>query len=84
MRLATWPNVASLLQRYGIRFVVVEPLPKAKIDGAAFWLDQNTPAIAFSLRYDYIGSFWFAVIRELFHPGRENRTSRISLSCHIS
>lgn len=60
-------KVAELLQRYGIRFVVVEHLPKAKIDGAAFWLDENSPVIALSIRFDNIGSFWFALIHELIH-----------------
>ena len=60
-------EVAGLLQRNGIRFVVVEPLPKAKIDGAAFWLDENSPVVALSIRFDNIGSFWFALIHELTH-----------------
>lgn len=60
-------KVAELLQRYGIRFVVVQPLPNAKIDGAAFWLDENSPVVALSIRYDNIGSFWFALIHELIH-----------------
>lgn len=60
-------KVAELLQRYGLKFVVVEPLPRAKIDGAAFWLDENSPVIALSIRFDNIGSFWFALIHEIIH-----------------
>ena len=60
-------KVAELLQRYGIRFVVIEPLPNAKIDGAAFWLDDKSPVVALSLRFDNIGSFWFALLHELIH-----------------
>ena len=60
-------EVASLLPRYGIRFVVVEHLPKARIDGAAFWLDENSPVVALSIRFDNIGSFWFALMHELIH-----------------
>lgn len=60
-------KAAELLQRYGIRFVVVQPLKNAKIDGAAFWLDENSPVIALSIRFDNIGSFWFALFHELIH-----------------
>ncbi len=60
-------KVAELLQRYGIRFIVVQPLKNAKIDGAAFWLDENSPVIALSIRFDNIGSFWFALFHELIH-----------------
>lgn len=60
-------KVAELLNRYGIRFVVVEPLPRAKIDGAAFWLDERSPVVALSIRFDNIGSFWFALIHEIIH-----------------
>ena len=46
---------------------MVEPLPNVKIDGAAFWLDAESPVIAMSLRFDNIGSFWFALMHELDH-----------------
>src|SRR5207237_7991440 len=60
-------RVPELLARYGIRFVVIEPLPKVKIDGAAFWLDENSPVIAMSLRFDNIGSFWYTLMHEVAH-----------------
>lgn len=68
-------SIANLLQRYGIRFVVIEPLPRARIDGAAFWLDENSPVIALSIRFDNIGSFWFALIHELIHIKYRDGTS---------
>lgn len=68
-------SIAGLLQQYGIRFVVIEPLPRAKIDGAAFWLDDNSPVIALSLRFDNVGSFWFALIHELMHIKHRDGTS---------
>jgi|ERR1700733_549230 len=64
-------RVSELLASAGIRFVIVEPLPTVKIDGAAFWLNAESPVIAMSLRFDNIGSFWFAVLHELDHI--ENR-----------
>jgi HTH-type transcriptional regulator/antitoxin HigA len=60
-------RVPELLTGTGIRYVVVEPLPNVKIDGAAFWLDASSPVIAMSLRFDNIGSFWFALLHELDH-----------------
>ncbi len=59
-------KVASVLSSYGIRFAVVEPLPSAKIDGAAFWIGDD-PAIAMSVRYDRIDAFWFTLCHELSH-----------------
>jgi len=61
------PRVPALLTGAGIRYVIVEPLPSVKIDGAAFWLDASSPVIAMSLRFDNIGSFWFALLHELDH-----------------
>src|SRR5208282_181359 len=60
-------RVSELLTSTGIRYVVIEPLPTVKIDGAAFWLDAESPVIAMSLRFDNIGSFWFALLHELDH-----------------
>jgi HTH-type transcriptional regulator / antitoxin HigA len=60
-------RVPALLTGAGIRYVVVEPLPNVKIDGAAFWLDAESPVIAMSLRFDNIGSFWFALMHEVDH-----------------
>lgn len=84
--LAAYPGEAAhlpdLLSRYGIRFVVVEPLAGAKIDGAALWLNDHSPVIAVSVRYDRIDSFWFTVMHEFSHI-RHNDTlsvdSRLSV-----
>ena len=60
-------RVPGMLSKYGIRFVVIEPLPRVKIDGAAFWLNETSPVIAMSIRFDNIGSFWFTLMHEFFH-----------------
>jgi HTH-type transcriptional regulator / antitoxin HigA len=69
-QLAAYPKEArhlpKVLAEYGIRFVVVEPLPGAKIDGAAFWIDSD-PVIAVSIRHDRIDGFWFTVMHEFAH-----------------
>jgi len=57
----------QILAESGVRFVVVEFIPGAKIDGAAFWLDDDTPVIALSLRFDRIGNFWFVLRHEIEH-----------------
>lgn len=69
-RLAAFPKEArhlpKLLDEFGIAFVVVEPLPGARIDGAAFWIDGK-PVIAVSVRYDRIDAFWYTVMHEFAH-----------------
>jgi HTH-type transcriptional regulator/antitoxin HigA len=71
--LANFPEnvrkVPKVLSEMGIRFVVIEHLPKSKIDGAALWLgdDWGRPVVALSLRYDRIDSFWHTLFHELSH-----------------
>lgn len=57
----------ALLMSYGIRYVVVEGLPGAKMDGFATWLDPETPVIGMSLRYDRLDWFWFTLGHEIVH-----------------
>ena len=70
-------NVPRLLAEMGIRFVVVEPLPKSHIDGAAFWIDGSNPSpvIVLSLRYDRIDAFWHTLAHELVHIRHEDKQS---------
>jgi HTH-type transcriptional regulator/antitoxin HigA len=65
-------KVPGLLMRYGIRFVAVEGLPGAKMDGFATWLDNDSPVIGMSLRYDRLDSFWFTLGHELAHIGHRD------------
>lgn len=60
-------HVPKILAEYGIRFLVIEPLPSSRIDGAAIWLDADSPVIVLSLRYDRIDAFWFTLMHELSH-----------------
>jgi HTH-type transcriptional regulator / antitoxin HigA len=59
-------HVHEVLAEYGIRLVVVEPIPNVRIDGATFWLDTE-PVIAMSLRHDRIDGFWFTLMHEFAH-----------------
>lgn len=60
-------RVPQVLADWGIRFVVIQHLTKTKTDGACLWLDEDSPIIAVSLRYDRIDGFWFTLMHELKH-----------------
>jgi len=60
-------KVSDLLKEIGIRLVIVEHLPKSKIDGAAFWLSKTKPVIVLSLRFGRVDYFWFTLFHELAH-----------------
>lgn len=56
----------ATLARWGVRCVLLRPLERTYLDGAAFWLDGG-PAVALTLRYDRIDSFWFTLLHEVAH-----------------
>jgi HTH-type transcriptional regulator/antitoxin HigA len=60
-------HVPRLLMEVGVRYVVVEKLPSAKIDGVCFWLDQRSPVIGMSIQRDTIDNFWFVLRHEIEH-----------------
>jgi HTH-type transcriptional regulator/antitoxin HigA len=60
-------HVPRMLNEAGVRFVVVEGLPGAQIDGVCFWLTQNEPVIGLSMRFDRIDNFWFVLRHECSH-----------------
>lgn len=59
--------VPRLLNKAGVRFVVVEALPGSKIDGVCLWLNRKSPVIGLSLRFDRIDNFWFVLRHECAH-----------------
>ena len=71
-------RVPAVLAKAGIRFVIVAPLPRSKIDGVCFWLDDKSPVIALSLRFDRIDWFWHTLAHEIGHlkngEGKESPT----------
>lgn len=69
------PHVPGALAELGVRLVVVEPLPRTRLDGAAFWLREDQPTIALSLRYDRIDWFWHTLAHELSHIRHGDRRS---------
>lgn len=60
-------KVPRILAENGIRFLIVEALPSSKIDGVCFWLNQSSPVVALSMRFDRIDNFWFVLRHELEH-----------------
>lgn len=62
----TVERVKSKMIQYGIKFVLIEKIEKAPIDGFTFWSDEN-PAIALTLRHKRIDNFAFTIMHELGH-----------------
>ena len=71
-------RATRILAKYGVRLVVVETTSKAKVDGVTTWLDDHSPVVALSLRYDRIDWFWFTLMHELVHVSRgEGKTAPV-------
>jgi HTH-type transcriptional regulator/antitoxin HigA len=76
-------KVPRILTEGGIRFVIVESLADAKIDGVCLWLDNEIPVIAMSIRHDRIDNFWFVLRHELEHVSKRDGQSAIMLDTEI-
>ena len=59
--------IPDALRKLGVAFLVVEHLPRTKIDGATFWLSRTRPVVVLSLRYGRIDYFVFTLMHELMH-----------------
>ncbi len=74
-----------ILAECGVRLIIVEGLPNAKIDGVCFWLDKVSPVIGLSLRFDQIDNFWFVIRHEIEHvlnkDGQDTRNNRFRFRC---
>jgi HTH-type transcriptional regulator/antitoxin HigA len=75
-------HVPAILERCGVRFVVVEPFKGSKIDGVCFWLGGNPskPVIGITLRFDRIDNFWFVLRHEIEHVLQRHATLDSDLS----
>lgn len=65
-------HVPRILSECGIRFVIVETLSSAKIDGVCFWLNDLSPVVGMTLRFDRIDNYWFVLRHELEHVLRRH------------
>jgi HTH-type transcriptional regulator/antitoxin HigA len=69
-------HVPRVLEECGVRLVLVEGLPSGKIDGVCLWLNNKSPVIGMSLRFDRIDNFWFVLRHECEHILREHGTNQ--------
>ncbi len=76
-------RVPRILAEHGIRYVLVESLPGARIDGACFWLGETSPVVAMTLRFDRIDNFWFVLRHELEHVIRGHGLAAIVLDTDV-
>lgn len=67
-------QIFDILNGAGIRLVFVE-CPRSKIDGVCTWIDERSPVIGMTLRFDRDDNFWFILRHELEHvlQGYESR-----------
>lgn len=54
------------LNNAGVKFFVLNHLPKTYIDGASF-LDDSNPVIVYTARHDRTDNFWFTIAHEIAH-----------------
>jgi len=76
-------KVPRILGDCGIRYAIVESLPTAKIDGVCFWIDEKSPVIGMTLRFDRIDNFWFVLRHELEHVIQEHGKSAVMLDVSL-
>ena len=55
------------LAKRGIVLVTERPFKKTYLDGVALLLDDGTPVVGMTLRFDRLDYFWFTLLRELAH-----------------
>ncbi len=75
-------KVPRILTETGIRYVIVETLPGAKIDGVCLWV-KDSPVIGMSLRYDRIDNFWFVLRHEIEHVLRQHGRAAVMFDAEL-
>jgi HTH-type transcriptional regulator/antitoxin HigA len=76
-------KVPRMLAECGVRYAIVESLPAANIDGVCLWLNERSPVIGMSLRYDRIDNFWFVLRHECEHVLRNHGRSAAMLDTDL-
>lgn len=59
-------STQEILNKHGIKFIVLERFKQSPIDGYSFWCDEN-PTIVVTLRKKLLDNFAFTVMHELGH-----------------
>lgn len=77
-------HVPRILAEAGIRFIILEHLPQSRIDGVTFWLNEKSPVMVLSLRFDRIDWFWYTLAHELSHvKQRDGMKNNITLDTDL-
>ncbi len=61
------PRMRKICNESGVAFVVIRPLPKTALSGAARWLTPRKALIQQSLRFRSNDHFWFTFFHEAAH-----------------
>lgn len=77
-------HVPKILQECGIRLVIVEALKSSQIDGVCLWLDEHSPVIGMTMRFDRMDNFWFVLRHELEHVLQRHGMSAPSLDVDLN
>lgn len=62
-----WPEMVRQCADAGVAVVLVKPLPKTYVSGAARWSSPTRALILLSLRYKTDDQFWFSFFHEAGH-----------------
>lgn len=76
-------RLTTTLNRYGIKFCIVDKVKYASIDGYSF-LDNGIPAIVVTKRFDRIDNLAFSVMHEVYHVYKHLDSSddqRLNIDC---
>jgi HTH-type transcriptional regulator/antitoxin HigA len=76
-------RVPRIMAECGIRFVLIESLVSAKIDGVCFWLNDTSPVVGLSMRFDRIDNFWFVLRHECEHVLRGHGRAAAMLDAEL-
>lgn len=60
-------HVPRILTEAGVRFSIVEGLPKGKIHGVSFWINKKSPVISMTTLRNCLDNFWFVLRHEIEH-----------------
>jgi HTH-type transcriptional regulator / antitoxin HigA len=77
-------HVPRMLRECGIRLVIVEGLKSSKIDGVCVWLDERSPVIGMTLRFDRMDNFWFVLRHEIEHVLQKHGITDPSLDVDLN
>jgi HTH-type transcriptional regulator/antitoxin HigA len=76
-------HVPRILSECGVRYVVVESLPNAEIDGVTTWDGAGKPIIGMSLKRDRVDNFWFVLRHEIEHVLEKHGQSKAVIDANL-